>query len=71
MQFILDNDKGIVLNRMLRENLLTLFICINNREHLSIIVKPGSGKTLSINCVDNSMKGKFQLVGCSKEETDF
>ena len=58
-QFILDNDKGIVLNQMLRENLLTLFICINNREPLIIIGKPGSGKTLSVNCVANSMKGEF------------
>ena len=62
-QFILDNDKGIVLNRMLRENLLTLFICINNREPLIIIGKPGSGKTLSINCVANSMKGEFSDSG--------
>ena len=58
-QFILDNDKGIVLNRMLRENLLTLFVCINNREPLIIIGKPGSGKTLSVNCIADSMKGEF------------
>ena len=44
---------------MLRENLLTLFACINNREPLVIIGKPGSGKTLSINCIGNSMKGEF------------
>ena len=58
-QFILDNEKGIVLNRMLKENLFTLFVCLNNREPLIIIGKPGSGKTLSINCIGNSMKGEF------------
>ena len=58
-QFILDKEKVIVLNKMLRENLLTLFACINNREPLVIIGKPGSGKTLSINCIGNSMKGEF------------
>jgi hypothetical protein len=39
-QFILDNEKGIVLNRMLKENLFTLFVCLNNREPLIIIGKP-------------------------------
>ena len=58
-QFIQDNQNEIILNRMLRENLLTLFICINVRQPLIIIGKPGTGKTLSINCINNSMKGEF------------
>ena len=58
-QFIQDNENDIVLNRVLRENLLTLFICVNVRQPLIIVGKPGTGKTLSINCISNSMKGEF------------
>ena len=57
-----NNNNGgdeIILNRMLKENLLTLFVCINAREPLIIIGKPGTGKTLSINCVSNSMRGIY------------
>ena len=54
-----DSDNIIVLNRTLREILLTMFICINTREPLIIVGKPGSGKTLSINCISNSMKGEY------------
>ena len=56
---LLIDDKEIVLNRMIRENLLSLFICINTKEPIIIVGKPGSGKTLSINYLANSMKGDF------------
>ena len=62
------DDKEIVLNRMIRENLLSLFICINSREPIIIIGKPGSGKTLSINCVANSMKGDFSEINYFKRK---
>ena len=40
-QFIIDTEKGIALNRSLKENLFTSFVCIVNRIPLIIVGKPG------------------------------
>ena len=58
-QFIIDVDKGIALNRSLMENLFTSFICIVNRIPLIIVGKPGEGKSLTIQTINQTMKGIY------------
>ena len=55
----LEKHKGIALNRALRENLFTMFICIVNTIPLIIIGKPGTSKSLSFQILYNTMKGKY------------
>ena len=59
--FIADNvdlDKSIARNRALLENLFSLFVCINKKIPIFIIGKPGTSKSLSIQIIINSMRGK-------------
>ena len=58
-QFIIEKEKGIALNRALRENLFTLFVCTVNSVPLIICGKPGTGKSLSVNSLYSSMKGNY------------
>ena len=58
-QFIIEKEKGIALNRALRENLFTLFVCTVNSVPLIICGKPGTGKSLSVNSLYSSMKGIY------------
>jgi len=68
-QMNFEKEKGIALNRALRENLFTCFISIVNNIPLIIVGKPGTGKSLSFQILYNSMKGKnsekklFQKLG--------
>jgi hypothetical protein len=55
----IEKSKGIALNRALKENLFTIFICITNKIPLIIIGKPGTSKSLSFQIVYNTMKGKY------------
>ena len=55
----IEKNKGIALNRALRENLFTIFVCIINKVPLIIIGKPGTSKSLSFQIVYNTMKGKY------------
>ena len=57
-QMNIEKEKGIALNRALRENLFTCFISIVNNIPLIIVGKPGTGKSLSFQILYNSMKGK-------------
>ena len=66
-QFIIDVDKGIALNRSLKENLFTSFVCIVNRIPLIIVGKPGEGKSLTIQTVNNTMKGIYSKSDLFKE----
>ena len=66
-QFIIDVDKGIALNRSLIENLFTSFVCIVNRIPLIIVGKPGEGKSLTIQTVNNTMKGIYSKSDLFKE----
>ena len=52
-------EPGIAKNRMLLENLLALFACINTKIPLFIIGKPGSSKSLSVELVYKEMKGIY------------
>ena len=58
-QMTIDKNKGIALNRTLKENLFTCFTCIINKVPLIIIGKPGTGKSLSFQILYNSMKGEY------------
>ena len=58
-QFILDKKKGIILNKSLKENLFSSFICIVNKIPLIIVGKPGESKSLSIQIIMKSMKGIY------------
>ena len=57
-QMVVEKEKGIALNRALRENLFTCFMSIVNNVPLIIVGKPGTGKSLSFQILYNSMKGK-------------
>ena len=58
-EMIIEKNKGIALNRILKENLFTCFTCIINKVPLIIIGKPGTGKSLSFQILFNSMKGEY------------
>ena len=60
--FIADNvdlEKGIAKNRALLENLFSLFVAINVKIPIFIVGKPGCSKSLSIQLINNAMKGKM------------
>jgi hypothetical protein len=50
--------KDIAKNRPLRENLLSLFICIYSKTPLFICGKPGSSKTISVNIIKDIFRTK-------------
>ena len=54
----IEREKGIALNRALKENLFTCFTCIENNIPLIIIGKPGTGKSLSFQILYNTLKGE-------------
>ena len=61
MDYVIDNfliPKGIAKNRALKENLFSTLFCIVNKIPIIICGKPGRSKTLSIQILQNSMKGK-------------
>ena len=51
-------EKGIALNRALKENLYTYFTCIEANIPLIIVGKPGTGKSLSFQILYNTLKGE-------------
>ena len=60
--FIADNvdlEKGIAKNRALLENLFSLFVAINVKIPIFIVGKPGCSKSLSVQLINNAMKGKM------------
>jgi MoxR-like ATPase len=50
---------GIGKNKSLKENIFVMFTCIMNKIPLIIVGKPGSSKTLAMNIVTKSLKGKL------------
>lgn len=50
--------KGIGLNSLLKENIFSMIVCILNKIPLFIVGKPGSSKSLAMNLVTKSFKGK-------------
>ena len=58
-QMYIEKGKGIALNRALRENLFTIFMCITNNVPLIIVGKPGTSKSLSFQILYNTMKGEY------------
>ena len=64
----IEKGKGIALNRALRENLFTCFVCIDNNVPLIIIGKPGTGKSLSFQILYNTLKGEYSDSPMFKEK---
>ena len=58
-QMTIEKEKGIALNRALKENLFTCFTCIDNTVPLIIVGKPGTGKSLSFQILYNTLKGEY------------
>ena len=58
-QMNIEKEKGIALNRALKENLFTCFTCIDNTVPLIIVGKPGTGKSLSFQILYNTLKGEY------------
>ena len=59
--FIVNNvslERGTAKNQALLENLFSLFVCISNQIPLFIVGKPGTSKSMSVQIMYNSMKGK-------------
>jgi len=57
-QMEIEKEKGIALNRTLKENLFTCFTCIDNTVPIIIVGKPGTGKSLSFQILFNTLKGE-------------
>ena len=51
--------KGIAKNKALKDNIFSLFVCLNNNVPVFICGKAGSSKTLSFSLLFESMKGKY------------
>jgi len=64
----IEKGKGIALNRDLRENLFTCFVCIDNNVPLIIIGKPGTGKSLSFQILYNTLKEEYSDSPMFKEK---
>ena len=52
-------DKGIGENQLLKENLFLLFLAVVTKIPLIIVGKPGTGKSLSAQLINSSMRGKY------------
>ena len=52
-------DKGIGKNTLLKENVFLLFLSVVTNIPLIIIGKPGTGKSLSAQLINKSMRGKY------------
>ena len=56
---LIELDRGIGKNNLLKENLFLLFLSVVTTIPLIIIGKPGTGKSLSAQLIYKSMKGKY------------
>ena len=52
-------DRGIGKNDILKKNVFLLFVSIITKIPLIMVGKPGSGKSLSVQLIYKSMKGKY------------
>ena len=59
--------KGIAKNNALRENVFATFICIMNRIPVFICGKPGCSKTLTLQLMLSSLRGKESKDSWFKE----
>ena len=56
---LIELDKGIGKNNLLKENVFLIFLSVITKIPLIIIGKPGTGKSLSAQLIYNSLKGKY------------
>ena len=57
----MDLSKGIAKNSALRENIFVTFVCVLNKVPVYICGKPGCSKTLCIQLLTSSLRGKESL----------
>ena len=55
-------DKGIGKNSLLKESTFLLFVSVITNIPLIIIGKPGTGKSLSVQLINKSLKGKYSTI---------
>ena len=61
-------EKGIALNRPLKEILFTSFFCVENNIPLIIVGKPGTGKSLGFQILYNTLKGEYSESNLFKDK---
>ena len=54
----IDLEKGIAKNKALLDNIFALFVTINTKVPIFIVGKPGCSKSLSVQLINKSMRGK-------------
>ena len=54
----IDLEKGIAINKALLDSIFALFVAINTKVPIFIVGKPGCGKSLSVQLIYKSMRGK-------------
>ena len=60
-------DRGIGNNQLLKENLFLLFLSIVTKIPLIIAGKPGTSKSLSVQLIYNSMRGKYSKLNYNRK----
>ena len=58
----MDIPKGIGKNNALQENIFAILTCLLNKIPIIISGKPGSSKTLAMNLIIKSLKGKNSSI---------
>ena len=53
---------GVALNRALKQNVFTAFVCIMNKIPIIIIGNPGSSKSLSVHILASNFNGNGSQV---------
>ena len=68
--YIIENielEKGIAINRALKDNIFSLFVAINTKVPIFIVGKPGCSKSLSVQLINKAMKGPYSKNPLFKE----
>ena len=60
-------DRSINKNQILKENLFLLFLSVVTKMPFIIIGKPGTGKSLGVQLIYNSMRGKYSKTNFFKQ----
>lgn len=58
---------GVALNRALKQNVFTAFVCIMNKIPIIIIGNPGSSKSLSVNIIASNFNGNGSEVDIGRK----
>ena len=64
---LIELDRSINKNQILKENLFLLFLSVVTKIPFIIIGKPGTGKSLGVQLIYNSMRGKYSKTNFFKQ----